>query len=150
MFISEADRITQLKRRDIRAAWCSLRCVFGTLSWIGNNGGVRQLPVRARDVILNGYGCRVELKHASWRQGAATVVEIHDLCAEVQMASHFKNALRVVKHLVDRQAQLIEVDAWSDAQGINKTSIHVASLSQAALSRAPTRVRQLASVCHLR
>lgn len=107
--------------------------MLGSLGWIGDNGGIGQLPVCPCDVVLNSRGGRVELKHAAWRQSAATVVEIHDLCTKVQMASYFKNTLRVVKHLAHCKAQLIEIDTGRDAQGIKKSGIHAASLSQSAL-----------------
>ena len=41
------------------------------------------------------------------------MIEVHDLRAEMQMASGFQNTARVVKHPANCQAQLVEIEAGS-------------------------------------
>ena len=54
-----------------------------------------------RSEILNGGISSLQLQYVARRKDAASVIEIHYLSAEMQMAAHFEYAARVGYHLVD-------------------------------------------------
>jgi hypothetical protein len=72
----------------------------------------------------------LQLQHAARREGATAVIEIHHLRAEVQMTAHVEHAARVGQHLVECQAQFIQVEAGCVTQGVKKAGVHPAILTR--------------------
>ena len=84
----------------------------------GDDGRIWQLPVRVGRKILDGGISRLQLQHATGREGAAPVIEKHYLGAQVQRAANLKDAAGIAEHLVEGQAQFIQVEAGGIVQGV--------------------------------